>query len=304
MRLRAPALALLLVLPLVLAACGDKTATAPDGVTTQPPLTDGVTTSAAPPAPPPPPPPVTVEPPPAGSKGAAAVAAYRAYLKKQANIFMKQTTIFTTALREGDPETAVKTYPKARAAYERLQRIAARLDLDTAMNAQEGAVPAESWSGYHMIEKTIFDSGMTSGTEQPAVELQTNAQTMRNAVDAIQLDPELILNDAQQLLARIVDTTTSPDEEKYSLQNIYAISGNLRSAEAAWKAIRPLAAEKDPKLAKEIDGAIATAVTTIESYRTSRGFSPYDELGENERAQIQSAVEVAREKLAGVDVSA
>ena len=300
MRLRAPALALLLVLPLALAACGDKTATAPDAVTT--PLTDGVTTSAAPPAPPAPPP-VTVDPPPAGSKGADAVAAYRAYLKKQAGIFMTQTTIFTTALRRGDPETAVKTYPKARAAYERLQRIAARLDLDTAMNAQEGAVPAESWSGYHMIEKTIFESGMTSGTEEPAVELLTNAQTMRNAVDAIQLDPELILTDAQQLLARIVDTTTSPDEEKYSLENLYAISGNVRSAEAAWKALRPLAAEKDPKLAKEIDGAIATAIVTIESFRTSRGFRTYDELGDNERAQIQSAVEVAREKLASVDVS-
>lgn len=301
MRLRAPALALLLVLPLVLAACGDKTATAPDPVTT--PLTDGVMTSAAPPAPPAPPPSVTVEPPPAGSKGADAVAAYRAYLQKQAGIFITQTTIFTTALRRGDPETAVKTYPKARAAYERLQRIAARLDLDTAMNAQEGTVPSESWSGYHMIEKTIFDTGMTSGTEQPAAELLANAHTMRDAVDAIQLDPELILNDAQALLARIVDTTTSPDEEKYSLQNLYAISGNLRSAEAAWKAIRPLAAEKDKPLAREIDVAIATAIVTIESYRTSRGFRTYDELGDNERGEIQNAVEVAREKLAAVDVS-
>lgn len=211
-------------------------------------------------------------------------------------------TVFEAALRRGDPETAVKTYPTVRAAYERVQRIAVRLDLDTPMNAQEGAVPASEWSGFHRIEKAIFDTGTTGGTEAPGARLLVDANAVRDAVQTLELDPELILADAKTLLQRISDTTSTSEEEPYSLANLYAISGNLRSAEAAWRALRPLAAANDKALASEVDGAFQTAVTTIESFRTSRGLRTYDELGERDKAAIFNAVNVARDKLSSVEL--
>ena len=301
MRSRASALAVLIAVPLVLAACGEKKDAAPTGATTSEstPATTTEATTTQPQA-------TTVEvtPPPAGSNGAKAVKAYKAYLVAQSAVLMKQITVFTTALREGDPETAVKTYGKARAAYESLQRVAARLGLDPAMNAQEGTVPASEWSGFHMIEKTIFDTGTTGGTEEPAARLMTDATAVRDSVKELQLDPELILRDMQDLLARIADTTVEPSEEPYSLANLYAMSGDLRSAEAAWRALRPLVAANDRSLAAELDGAFQTAVVTIESNRVpGRGFRSYDELGDLERTAIVNAVNVARESLASADIS-
>ena len=300
MRSRASALVVLIAVPLVLSACGDKKDAAPTGTTTSEstPATTTDATTTQPQA-------TTVEvtPPPAGSNGAKAVKAYKAYLVAQSAVLMKQMTTFTTALREGDPETAVKTYGTTRAAYERLQRVAARLGLDPAMNAQEGTVPASEWSGFHMIEKTIFDTGTTSGTEEPAARLMTDATAVRDGVKALKLDPDLIFRDMQDLLARI-DDVTSESSEPYSLDNLYAISGDLRSAEAAWHALRPLVAANDASLAAELDSAFQTAVITVESFRIpGRGFRGYDELGKLDRSAVVNAVNAAREKLASADIS-
>lgn len=300
MRSRASALAVLIAVPLVLAACGDKKDAAPTVATSEstPATTTAPTTTQAQATT------VEVTPPPAGSNGAKAVKAYKAYLVAQSAVLMKQMTVFTTALREGDPETAVKTYAKTRAAYESLQRVATRLGLDPAMNAQEGTVPASEWSGFHMIEKTIFDTGTTAGTEEPAARLMTDATAVRDGVKALKLDPDLIFRDMQDLLARIDDVTSESSEESYSLQNLYAISGDLRSADAAYRALRPLVAANDESLARELDGAFHTAVITVESFRVpGRGFRSYDELGQLDRSAVVNAVNVARDKLESADIS-
>jgi iron uptake system component EfeO len=280
------------LLLLGLAACGDKDKTsAPTGAGT----TAGDTTST--PAPPPAETLETIPSQPVGPSGAVAVEKYRTYLKKQAAVLTAETAAFAAALKRGDPETAVKTYPKVRAAYERLQPIAVRLNLDTDMNAREGAVPAADWRGFHQIEKTIFDTGTTGGTEATGQQLADDAAKIEQSIDSLEIDPAWILTDLNVALAR-GRTNMAAEEEQYSLQNLAAASGNSKTARAAWTALRPLVAAEDEALAGEIDSAIETLFVTVESLKPPKsGYRRYDDLGPNDIAAIVNAADSARSAL-------
>ncbi len=295
MAMRVPAALLCVLLLLGLAACGDKDKTS--APTTQ--ATTGETSTSTTPVVPPP---VTtlenvIPSQPVGPSGEVAAAKYRAYLKKRAAILDTQTEKFVAALRRGDPETAVKTYPAARAAYERLQPIAVRLGLEADMNAREGAVPASDWRGFHKIEKTIFDSGMTSGTEAPGKRLEADAAEIQDSIDSLEIDPAWILTDLNVALAR-AGTNMAHEEEAYSLQNLAAVSGNTKTAVAAWAALRPLVAAEDKALAKEIDEAVHTAYITVESLFVPRiGYRRFDNISDSDITAVVNAADAARAAL-------
>jgi iron uptake system component EfeO len=292
--MRVPAVLLCVLLLLGLAACGDKSkSSAP---TTPGETTSGDTTST--PAPPPPPAETleTIPSQPVGPAGAIAAEKYRAYLNKQSAALDLQLTKFAAALEGGDPETAVKTYPNVRAAYERLQPIAVRLGLDTNMNAREGAVPAADWRGFHQIEKTIFDTGMTGGTEETGPQLAADAQQIQDSIGTLEIDPAWILTDLNVALQRAA-ANMAPEEEAYSLQNLAAASGNAKTANAAWRMLRPLVAAEDKKLAGEVDSAIETLFTTVESLKTEAGYRRFDDLSTGDVTAIVNAADAARAAL-------
>ena len=291
--MRVPAVLLCVLLLLGLAACGDKSKSSA-------PTTPGETTSGDTTTTPAPPPPAatleTVPSQPVGPAGAIAAEKYRAYLNKQSAALDVQLTKFAAALKGGDPETAVKTYPNVRAAYERLQPIAVRLDLDTDMNAREGAVPAADWRGFHQIEKTIFDTGMTGGTEETGPQLAADAKQIQDSIDTLEIDPAWILTDLNVALQRAA-TNMAPEEEKYSLQNLAAASGNAKTANAAWRMLRPLVAAEDEALAGEVDSAIETLFTTVESLKTEAGYRRFDDLSTGDKTAIVNAADAARAAL-------
>jgi iron uptake system component EfeO len=234
---------------------------------------------------------------PVGPSGEEAVAEYRSYLKKRSALLVAQTAVFAAALRRGDPETAVKTYPNVRASYERLQPIAVRLGLDTDMNAREGAVDKADWRGFHRIEKTIFDTGMTGGTEAPGARLAEDAAKIQQGIDSLEIDPAWILTDLNVALAR-AGTNMAAEEEAYSLENLAAVSGNTKTAKAAWQVLRPLVAASDKKLATEIDEAIQTAYITVESMFVPRaGYRRYDDIGSSDVTAVVNAADAARAAL-------
>ncbi len=294
--MRVPAALVCVLLLFGLAACGDKEkSSAP---TTQ--ATTGETGSTSTSTTPVAPPPVTtleeIPSQPVGPSGEVAAAKYRAYLKKRAAVLNTETAKFVAALRRGDPETAVKTYPDVRAAYERLQPIAVRLGLEADMNAREGAVPASDWLGFHRIEKTIFETGMTDGTAAPGGQLATDAAQIQQSIDSLDIDPAWILTDLNVALAR-AGTNMAAEEEAYSLQNLAAASGNTKTAKAAWAALRPLVAASDKSLATDIDNAIETLYITVESMKTEAGYRRYDDIGPNDVSAVVTAADTARAAL-------
>jgi iron uptake system component EfeO len=290
----------LLVLSLAAAGCGDKKSSAQTAATSESTTTGSTTTEAAPTTTEPAITTGVVEPPPADPLLRQAVADYKKYLNRQARILVEKTQAFSKALNRGDPESAVGIYPQARTSYERLQAIAVAFGLAQGMDAQEGAVPESEWTGFHRIEKTLFDTGMTGGTEAPGRKLVADATAIREGIETLELSPAQMLAVADALLVRVGATTAKAEEERYSLRNLYAISGNIRGAEGVWKALRPYVVKQDRQGAEAVDVALASAINVVESMRTRRGLRTWDELGQPDIDALVNGADEARAKLADI----
>jgi iron uptake system EfeUOB component EfeO/EfeM len=220
---------------------------------------------------------------------AAAVAAYQAYVEKQSASLVTRTTAFSAALQHGDPRSAVHLYPNARTLYERISPVANRVrdGLGTEMDALQGDVPASQWAGFHKIEKILFDTGTTVDTEKPGRALVADAKELDSGVKGLQLDPGSIAAVAIALLDEASGAPLDGKEERWSRFDINSLAANVAGIGAAWSALRPLVAARDPKLAASVQNRYKDAHLTVESFKGLHGYRSYDELGPGEIAVIR-----------------
>lgn len=230
---------------------------------------------------------------------AGAVAAYDLYLKKQAASLVKRTTELSTALQKGNPQRAVHLYPHGRALYERISPVSGRVreGLGAEIAALEGDVPAGQWAGFHKIEKILFDTGTTVDTEKPGRELVADVTELQRGVDGLQLDPGSI---AAVALALVGDASGAPldgKEERWSHTDITDVAANIAGAGAAWEAVRPIVATRDPKLVAAVNRTHKQARLIVESFKVRGSYRHYDELGTNEIAVIRGKLRALQAQL-------
>ncbi len=91
-----------------------------------------------------------------------AVEDYRAYVVRESEQLAEETDVFTQAVISGDVDAAKEQFGPAREHWERIEPIAASLgDLDPAIDAREGDVPDDEWTGFHRIEKALWEENTT-----------------------------------------------------------------------------------------------------------------------------------------------
>ncbi len=91
-----------------------------------------------------------------------AVEDYRAYVVGESEQLVEETGVFTQAVISGDVDAAKEQFGPAREHWERIEPIAASLgDLDPAIDAREGDVPDDEWTGFHRIEKALWEENTT-----------------------------------------------------------------------------------------------------------------------------------------------
>ena len=86
-----------------------------------------------------------------------AVDNYRRYIEAQSAVLVKDTDAFVQAVKSGNVAQAKSLYPDARMPYERVEPVAESFgNLDPAIDARAGDVPAAKWGGFHVIEKALW----------------------------------------------------------------------------------------------------------------------------------------------------
>lgn len=87
----------------------------------------------------------------------AASKSYGEYVVEETDELVEDTEQFTDAVISGDVEGAKELYTPTRVHWERIEPVAASLgDLDPQIDAREGDVPEEEWSGFHRIEQALW----------------------------------------------------------------------------------------------------------------------------------------------------
>ncbi len=231
----------------------------------------------------------------------AAISQYRDYLEKNTAELVSATAPFVAAVEAGDIAKAKILYAPARVPYERIEPVAESFgDLDPRIDARENDVPAKEWSGFHVIEKALWEEDTAAGMAPVAKQLLADIEELARKVKTVELQAVQIANGANELLGEVSASKITGEEERYSHIDLVDFEANVEGAEAAFEAVEPLLSAKDPKLAKEIEAHFEDVYAALKPYRRGDGFVSYTELTQADTRKLAQQIDALAELLSEV----
>lgn len=231
----------------------------------------------------------------------AAVEQYREYIEKNTDELVAETKPFVAAVVAGNVAKAKLLYPAARIPYERIEPVAESFgSLDPRIDARENDVPAKTWSGFHVIEKALWEDGTAKGMAPVAEQLEADVAELAKKVETVELQAVQIANGANELLGEVSASKITGEEERYSHIDLVDFKANVEGSEAAFEAVEPLLSKRDAKLAKEIEADFKAVYKALEPYETADGFVSYEELTKADTRKLAQSIDTLAEKLSQV----
>src|SRR5262249_36858605 len=156
------------------------------------------------------------------------------------------------------------------APYERIEPIAESFgDLDPALDAREGDVPASEWTGFHRIEQQLWVQNNLDGMASVGDKLSADVAKLQAQIPDIKLEPATIANGAVELLNEVSASKITGEEDRYSHTDLSDFAANVAGAKAAYEAVKPLLAEKDTALAETITQRFADVETALSAHAST-----------------------------------
>ncbi|MFI2613933.1 iron uptake system protein EfeO [Streptomyces sp. NPDC018584] len=237
-----------------------------------------------------------------------AVAAYRAYAQEQADATLPKAKAFTDAVRAGDLPAAKKAYAASRVGWERTEPVAESFgDIDPKVDVREdgledGQDAEKDWTGWHRLERALWqDKKIGKREKELATLLDKDLKDWQNRVGKAVITPTSMANGAKELLDEVATGKVTGEEERYSHTDLVDFKANVEGAEKSYTLLKPVAAENDPKLTKELDKQFAALDKLLEKYREggadSYEFTSYDKVGKADRKELSDGVNALAEPL-------
>lgn len=229
--------------------------------------------------------------------------AYKAFTVDQIDHFVKDTEQFVNAFKAGDIAKAKEIYPKARMYFERSEPVAESFgDLDPRIDARLADMKAEGkteeWSGYHKLEKALWEENTTKGYEATADQLLKDAKELRAKVDTAEVTPKLMLQGSIDLLNEVSTSKISGEEEIYSHTDLYDFKANIEGAEKIFELFKEKISKKDDKLAQDIQKRFDNVNTLLKQHETTDGgYVSYEQLSKEDTKKLSEAVDQLGEPL-------
>ncbi|MGW1931289.1 iron uptake system protein EfeO [Streptomyces sp. NPDC001919] len=237
----------------------------------------------------------------------AAVAAYRQYVQAQADATLPKVKVFTDAVRAGDVEAAKKAYAASRIGWERTEPVAESFgDIDPKVDVredglEEGQDPATDWTGWHRLEKALWqDKKIGEREKQLAGLLDKDLADWVKRVGKAEITPTSMANGAKELLDEVASGKVTGEEERYSHTDLVDFKANVEGAQKSFDLLKPVAAKNDPKLVTDLEKRFAALNTLLDEYRadkTGYDFTSYDKVGKPERKELSDGVNALAEPL-------
>ena len=203
---------------------------------------------------------------------------YADYVDIQTAALVEAVAPLAAAIKAGDLVAAQNAYAAARPAYERVEPVAESFgDLDPAIDARAGDVPAAEWTGFHPIEQALFEKKSTKGLDKLAAKLVTDVKDLqtratelgantRNDTGKDRYQPDEVANGAVALLGEVQSSKITGEEERYSHIDLLDFSANVEGSQQAFAALKPALNEIDPTVVP----AIATKFDAPDSSCSTR----------------------------------
>ena len=234
---------------------------------------------------------------------------YKTFALEQMDSFLVETEKFVNAFVDGDIETAKALYPEARMYFERSEPIAESFgDLDPRIDGrladiQEEGKGEEEWTGYHKLEYALWVKNTTKGYEEVANQLLADTKELHALVQTVDVEPDLMITGAVDLLNEVSTSKITGEEEIYSHTDLYDFKANIEGAEKIFEILRDKIKAKDADLVTTLEERFATVDELLAKYETTDGgYVSYEELTEEDTKALATAVNQLGEPLSQMGI--
>jgi len=226
---------------------------------------------------------------------------YRDFVVSQTEEFVSNTQKFVDAINAGNMAEAKRLYPISRSYYERIEPVAESFgDLDPKIDAREGDVPANEWTGFHKIEQVLWVQNTTKGLEKYTEQLMKDANYLRAKVETAEIDPVLFVTGPVELLNEVSSSKVTGEEERYSHTDLADFAANVEGSDKIVQLLSDKLKAKDADLAKTIETRFNDLMTTLNTYKKGDQYVDYKQLKEDEVKKLAQQVDALAEPISQV----
>lgn len=231
-----------------------------------------------------------------------AVHAYQSYLEDQTSSLTKATATFTQAVKAGDVKKAKSLFARTRSYYERVEPVAETFgDLDPMIDARVNDVAdTDEWTGFHRIEKALWEDGDLTGMDSYADKLLTDVTDLEQRISTLELAPEQIANGAVGLMDEVAKSKITGEEDRYSHTDLWDFAANVAGAREIVDVLSPPLRERDAALLTQIDGQFTDVMASLANYQTKDGYQDYSAVTDAGRRTMTQQVNALAESLSKV----
>jgi putative lipoprotein len=238
-----------------------------------------------------------------------ATADYKSFVQGQIDQLLTDTEKFAGVLKEGKLDEAKKMYPLIRMSYERSEPIAesfgesdVKIDFRLADYLDENKTE-EGWSGFHRIEKIMWEQNTTVGTESYADQLVNDIKELKAKVATVKVTPDIMLTGAIDLLNEVATSKITGEEEIYSHTDLYDFRANIEGAEKIFELFKPLIEAKDKKLVSSLEKEFKNVNSLLDKHMTdAQHYKLYTDLSKEDTKELAEAVTKLGEPLSQMGV--
>ncbi len=230
------------------------------------------------------------------------IAEYKVYVTKEVEGLVKQTKLFTDAIKAGDVAQARKLYAPTRQHYERIEPIAELFsDLDGSIDAREDDYEKKAedpkFTGFHRLEKALFADNTTKGMNEYALGLYKDTLELQKRIGELTFPPSKVVGGAAGLIEEVAASKISGEEDRYSRTDLWDFQANVDGAQKIVNLLRPLLEKANQPLLAKIDANFKTVDTILAKYKTAEGYESYEKLTTADRNAMKGPITTLAEDL-------
>ena len=233
---------------------------------------------------------------------AAATESYQRYVKSQTSALLEKTQEFVAAVKAGDVAKAKELFPVARTYWERIEPVAEIFgDLDPKIDGREEVVEeGMEFTGFHRIEKDLWQTGDISKSGPMADRLMTDINEIVTKANAEKLSPLQLANGAKELLDEVATGKITGEEDRYSHTDLWDFAANVEGSKAAISSLRPALEERAPDLVEQLDTEFANVDTALGKHRAGDGWKLHNQLSQDDLKELSDSINALAEPISKV----
>lgn len=217
----------------------------------------------------------------------------------QSGALHKQAQALAEAVAAGDVSAARTHWLQARAAYKRIEGVAgrfadleARIDPQASYLAQREDDPA--FTGFHRLEKALFQQGSAAGLSNAAQQLAADADALKTRLRELQQKPEDLSDSALWLIHRLQEGALAQGENPYAQTDLADVHANLEGMEKIVLLTGPLLQGAQPELAAQVQQRFAAVRNALQAHQVQAqgqadaepSWPPYAQITPEQRARL------------------